>query len=416
MAEMWYYTCEGKQMEPVSIKELKGLVGDGVLKPTDMIWKDGLPRWIRASSLKELFPDPATALDHYFLHAKDAPVAVAASSDTSTPAPVASRASNSDEAEPRTQKKRRRSSDEDDDRPRRRRAEANRGGAGVGIMIAWIAGAAIIVGSLAVGVVILIVMDGPRPPRAAPGFAIQAMPPVEIFPAPEPNPIANPKPNELVNGVLTYTTPPVPVGDLNGRMVSVRKGVTYEISARGDLRLPSTSVTIFDRNNVRQDLDPQPPPDSSWRWSPLEEGEYRLEVRRLMGPPTPITVTIRETNLPIPVAKNGPPLPPGVKAGRGSWSIPVMLLPGQEHFVKFRIKASYNAKISVTPSPLKNANLNLYAFKDEDDTLIIADETPAPSARVAFIREITDIVRVRVHNASKTAIVNRLTFVYDVGN
>src|ERR671924_206222 len=66
MAEMWYYTSEGKQMDPVSIKELKRLVGDGVLKPTDMVWKEGMPRWIRASSVKELFPDPITALDKYF--------------------------------------------------------------------------------------------------------------------------------------------------------------------------------------------------------------------------------------------------------------------------------------------------------------------------------------------------------------
>src|ERR1022692_3769125 len=72
MAEMWYYTCEGKQMDPVSMKELSRLVGDGTLKPTDMVWKDGMPRWIRASSLKELFPDPMTALDKYFTNTPEA--------------------------------------------------------------------------------------------------------------------------------------------------------------------------------------------------------------------------------------------------------------------------------------------------------------------------------------------------------
>src|ERR1043166_5203881 len=71
MAEMWYYTNEGKQMDPVSMKELKRLVGDGTLKPTDMVWKEGMPRWIRASSMKELFPDPMTALDKFFSHTKD---------------------------------------------------------------------------------------------------------------------------------------------------------------------------------------------------------------------------------------------------------------------------------------------------------------------------------------------------------
>src|SRR5580693_8315815 len=66
MMEMWYYTCEGKQMDPVSIRDLKRLVGDGALKPTDMVWKEGLPRWIRASSMTELFPDPSSPLDQYF--------------------------------------------------------------------------------------------------------------------------------------------------------------------------------------------------------------------------------------------------------------------------------------------------------------------------------------------------------------
>src|SRR5436309_1168258 len=58
MAELWYYTNEGKQMDAVAMKELKRLVGDGPLKPTDMVWKEGMPRWTRASSLKEVFPDP----------------------------------------------------------------------------------------------------------------------------------------------------------------------------------------------------------------------------------------------------------------------------------------------------------------------------------------------------------------------
>src|SRR5262249_44102799 len=71
MAEMWYYTTEGKQMDPVTIRELKQLVGDGTLKPTDMVWKEGMARWIRASSLKELFPDPSSLLDQYFSDTRD---------------------------------------------------------------------------------------------------------------------------------------------------------------------------------------------------------------------------------------------------------------------------------------------------------------------------------------------------------
>src|SRR5208282_3777010 len=91
MAEMWYYTTEGKQMDPVSMKELKRLVGDGTLKPTDMVWKEGMARWIRASSVKELFPDPISALDHYF---SSTPQAEKAGSTTAvTPSTTAANAS-----------------------------------------------------------------------------------------------------------------------------------------------------------------------------------------------------------------------------------------------------------------------------------------------------------------------------------
>ena len=33
MAEMWYYTTDGKQMDPVPIAELQRLAGEGTLKP-----------------------------------------------------------------------------------------------------------------------------------------------------------------------------------------------------------------------------------------------------------------------------------------------------------------------------------------------------------------------------------------------
>ena len=108
MAEMWYYTCEGKQMDPVSIKELKRLVGDGVLKPTDMVWQEGMPRWIRASSVKELFPDPAAALDHFFTNPKEPAAASRATASAKSGAPAKKSSYLDDDEEPRPQRKRRR--------------------------------------------------------------------------------------------------------------------------------------------------------------------------------------------------------------------------------------------------------------------------------------------------------------------
>jgi hypothetical protein len=61
MADLWYYTCAGKQMEPVTMAELQRLAAEGVLRPTDMVWKEGMARWVRASAAQELYAAlPAT--------------------------------------------------------------------------------------------------------------------------------------------------------------------------------------------------------------------------------------------------------------------------------------------------------------------------------------------------------------------
>src|SRR2546421_8359958 len=60
MAEIWYYTNDGKQMGPVTTAELKRLAASGSLKPTDLVWKDGMPNWVRASSTRDLFSENGT--------------------------------------------------------------------------------------------------------------------------------------------------------------------------------------------------------------------------------------------------------------------------------------------------------------------------------------------------------------------
>ncbi len=56
MASEWYYTRNGQRHGPVSGHELKRLAATGGLLPTDLIWKDGLPKWRPASATKGLFP------------------------------------------------------------------------------------------------------------------------------------------------------------------------------------------------------------------------------------------------------------------------------------------------------------------------------------------------------------------------
>ena len=63
MTDLWYYTSEGRQMEPVSLTEIQQLARRGLLKPTDMVWRDGMPRWVRASAAPEIFPEGAASFE-----------------------------------------------------------------------------------------------------------------------------------------------------------------------------------------------------------------------------------------------------------------------------------------------------------------------------------------------------------------
>src|SRR5262249_298739 len=55
MASTWYYAQGGQQFGPVSSRQLKRLAAGGQLRPTDLIWKDGMADWTPALKLKGLF-------------------------------------------------------------------------------------------------------------------------------------------------------------------------------------------------------------------------------------------------------------------------------------------------------------------------------------------------------------------------
>jgi GYF domain 2 len=161
MAEMWYYTTEGKQMDAVTIKELMRLVGDGTLKPTDMVWKDGLPRWIRASSVKELFPDPLSGLDQYFTSTKEAErKEVQAKAASVTAGSKGTTAAGSNGTMPPTAEeasaRKRKPAASDGERPARRPRDTGGGGSNVTIMMALFFGGFLLLGALGVGVFILV--------------------------------------------------------------------------------------------------------------------------------------------------------------------------------------------------------------------------------------------------------------------
>jgi hypothetical protein len=54
--KMWYVRKGTKKLGPFSNAEMRGLASSGKLAPEDMIWKDGLAAWAKASKLKGVFP------------------------------------------------------------------------------------------------------------------------------------------------------------------------------------------------------------------------------------------------------------------------------------------------------------------------------------------------------------------------
>jgi GYF domain 2 len=122
MAE-WYYTTNNQQMGPISWDELRQLASTGLLHPTDMVWKEGMVDWAKADRTDGLFSERAAPR----------------------------REERYDEDRPRPRSRDSRDDDDYDDRPRRRRRPAA-SGMPLGAKVA------IIGGSIAVGLLILVVI------------------------------------------------------------------------------------------------------------------------------------------------------------------------------------------------------------------------------------------------------------------
>ncbi len=57
MTANWYYLKQGQRHGPTSDRELLRLIEAGQLRPSDLVWRQGLPEWVRADSVEELFPE-----------------------------------------------------------------------------------------------------------------------------------------------------------------------------------------------------------------------------------------------------------------------------------------------------------------------------------------------------------------------
>ncbi len=58
---VWYYAAAGARRGPVTGTQLKSLVESGVLRPNDLVWREGMPAWVEAATVPGLFPAPVGA-------------------------------------------------------------------------------------------------------------------------------------------------------------------------------------------------------------------------------------------------------------------------------------------------------------------------------------------------------------------
>ena len=80
MAQQWYWKQDGQLHGPIETAGLNELERTGQLKPTALLWRDGLPNWLLMTQVKWPFPDPSSTAT-----ARTAPKGEA----TATPAPPA---------------------------------------------------------------------------------------------------------------------------------------------------------------------------------------------------------------------------------------------------------------------------------------------------------------------------------------
>jgi hypothetical protein len=54
MSALWHYIQNGKSQGPVPEEQLRGLMASGVVRPADLVWREGMADWTAIQSVPEL--------------------------------------------------------------------------------------------------------------------------------------------------------------------------------------------------------------------------------------------------------------------------------------------------------------------------------------------------------------------------
>jgi hypothetical protein len=61
MAAEWFYTKDGKNKSgPLTDAQIQALAKSGQIRPTDMLWKEGMAKWAPASTITGMFPSSSS--------------------------------------------------------------------------------------------------------------------------------------------------------------------------------------------------------------------------------------------------------------------------------------------------------------------------------------------------------------------
>jgi hypothetical protein len=70
MATEWYYLKNGEKVGPISSTELKNLAVKQEIMPSDLIWKEGLEKWVAAKSVDNLIENDGIVIDTSYIDIK----------------------------------------------------------------------------------------------------------------------------------------------------------------------------------------------------------------------------------------------------------------------------------------------------------------------------------------------------------
>jgi hypothetical protein len=284
MSELWYFTCEGKQMEPVTTSELKQLGSSGYLRGADMVWQEGMPAWVRAESIPGLIP-PTAALSAAPAPREPAGIAAAQREPSLESAAI----------EPQVQRRRRVVVDDDFDddefdRPIRRRREPAKGLSGLALGL--IIGGVGLVVLVSLGAIVF-VSAARRPANRPPAFAARPK-----FNVPPPN-----APGRRI-GKQPFNANGAIIGPVNVEVVGVvganakwEKEFTFpvakkiQVKVNSDILKNDIDLYIYDENGEEVAADDLPFHICETEFFAEAKHKYRFEIRNLGDSPSNCTLT-----------------------------------------------------------------------------------------------------------------------------